>query len=109
MGFSSIIENVVVIKESRLNHFPALVFYLKEREREEREGERERRSGRVTDHGCLLNDGVVGLLQVAVKDVAQHAGGVLVQVASPLGHPVVLAAYGHVDALLLQRQKAATR
>lgn len=67
---------------------------------------RERES--CTDHGCLLDDGVVGLLQVAVQDVAQHAGGVLIQVASPLGHPVVLAPYGHVDALLLQGQNRAT-
>lgn len=57
-----------------------------------------------TDHGRLLDNRVVCLLQVAVKDVAQHARGVLIQVASPLGHPVVLAPYGHVDALLLKRQ-----
>lgn len=56
-----------------------------------------------TNHGGLLNDRVVSLLEVAVKDVAQCARGVLIQVTSPLSHPVVLAPYGHVDALLLQR------
>lgn len=58
-------------------------------------------------HGGLLDDAVVGLLQVTVQDVAQQAGGALVQVPRPLAHPVVLAADGDVDALLLWGEREA--
>lgn len=54
-----------------------------------------------TDHGSLLYDGVVGLLQIAVKDVTEHTGGVLIQVASSFSHTVVFAPDGDVDALFL--------
>lgn len=57
-----------------------------------------------TDHGSLFYDGVVSLLQVAVKDVTEHAGGVLMQVPSSLGHTVVFAPDGDVDALFLLRE-----
>lgn len=60
---------------------------------------------RRTDHGGLLDDGVVGLLQVAVQDVTEHTGGVLVQVAGSFGHTVVLAPDGNVDALFLWGDK----
>lgn len=52
-------------------------------------------------HGSLLDDRVVSLLQVAVEDVTEHAGGILMQVASSFGHTVVLAPDGDVDALFL--------
>lgn len=53
------------------------------------------------DHGGLLDDRIVGLLQIAVQDVAEHTGRVLVQVAGSLSHAVVLAPDGNVDALFL--------
>ena len=56
-----------------------------------------------TDHGGLLDHRVVRLLQVAVQDVAEHGGRVLVEVAGAFGHAVVLAPYRDVDALFLFR------
>lgn len=56
-------------------------------------------------HGGLLDDRVVGLLQVAVQDVTQHAGRVLMKVAGSFGHSVVLAPDGDVDALFLRDKK----
>ena len=55
----------------------------------------------IAHHGGLLYDGVVGLLQVAVQDVTEHAGGILVQVAGSFSHTVVFAANRDVDALFL--------
>lgn len=63
-------------------------------------GEKEIRR-QCTDHGSLLNDRVVGLLQIAVQDVTEHTGGVLMQVAGSFSHTVVLAPDGNVDALFL--------
>lgn len=54
-----------------------------------------------THHGGLLYDRVVGLLQVAVKDVTEHTGGILMQVACSFSHTVVLAPNRNVDALFL--------
>ena len=54
-----------------------------------------------TNHGGLLNDRVVSLLQVAVQDITKHTGGILMQVASSFGHAVVLAPDRDVDALFL--------
>lgn len=40
-----------------------------------------------------------------MQDVAEHTGGILVQVAGSFGHAIVLAANGDVDALFLQKKK----
>lgn len=37
-----------------------------------------------------------------MQDVAQHTGGILMQVAGSFGHTIVLAGNGDVDALFLQ-------
>lgn len=54
-----------------------------------------------TNHGSLLYDGVVSLLQIAVQDVTKHTGGILMQVACSFSHTVVLAPDRDVDALFL--------
>ena len=59
--------------------------------------------GRSTDHGGLLYHRVVRLLQVAVQDVAQHGGRVLVEVAGAFSHTVVLAPNRDVNAFFLFR------
>lgn len=64
-----------------------------------------RNSETITNHCSLLYDRVVGLLQVAVQDVTEHAGGVLVQVASSFSHAVVLAPNRDVDALFLLKNE----
>lgn len=56
-----------------------------------------------TDHGCLFYNRVVGLLQIAVENVAKHTGGILMQVPSSLGHTVVFTPDGNVDALFLRK------
>lgn len=55
------------------------------------------------DHCGFLYNGVVGLLQVAVEDVTEHTGRVLVQIPSSLGHTVVFTPDGNVDALFLRK------
>jgi hypothetical protein len=40
-----------------------------------------------------------------MQDVTQQTGGVLVEVACSLGHPVVLAPKGDVDTLFLYRTR----
>lgn len=56
-----------------------------------------------TDHCCLFYNGVVGLLQVAVEDVTEHTGRILMQIPSSLGHTVVFTPDGNVDALFLRK------
>lgn len=38
-----------------------------------------------------------------MEDVAEHTGGILMQIASSLGHTVVFTPDGNVDALFLRK------
>lgn len=64
----------------------------------------EKKTGRwSTHHGCLFYNRVVGLLQVAVENVTEHTGRILMQIPSSLGHPVVFTPDWNVDALFLRK------